>query len=105
MNKVGLGIRLVCTSFLGFIGGVFTMSKHQEQEAQKIKEELFKVIKELQTTKELLKSKDKEISLKIEEALEGEREARVDDRIKYQKRIKTLEAQLNKDGKTNNTTL
>jgi cob(I)alamin adenosyltransferase len=90
MGKIGLGVRLVCTSFLGFIGGVLTMSKHQDHQLQKIKEEFFKVVKELQTTKKLLKSKDEE---------------RIDELLKFEEKIKSLEAQLNKDEKTNDTTL
>ncbi len=103
MSKLGLGVRLVCASFLGFMGGVLMMSKHQEQETQKAKEELVKVIKELQTTRNLLSSKDKDTSTKIEEALENERVKWVDDRSRLTKRIKSLEAQVNKDTNTDNT--
>lgn len=99
MNKLGLGIRLACASVLGFIGGVFAMSKHRENETQKAKEELVKVFKELQKARELLDAKDQEILTKIEEALENEREKTVDNLVKFQKKIKTLEAQLNKNEK------
>lgn len=95
MNKLGLGVRLACASILGFIGGVFTMSKHRERETLKAKEELVKVFKELQKTRELLDAKDREILSKIEEALENEREQTVDNLVKFQKKIKTLEAQVN----------
>ena len=115
MNKLGLGITLVCTSFLGFIGGVFTMSRHQEKETQPEREDTLRLVKELrqiaeeaQKTKNLLEteklSKTKEL-LKVEGLLELEREQRVDDRQKFQKKIKSLEEQLNTDVKTDNTTL
>lgn len=100
MSKLSLGVRLVCASFLGFMGGALMMSKYQEQETQKAKEELVKVIKELQNTKKLLETKDKEISIKIEEALENERETRVDDLLKLTKMIKSFEEKLKAYEKT-----
>lgn len=104
MNKLGIGITIACTSVLSFIGGVLTRSRRQEQEAQKIKNELCKVIGELQKDKELLVSKDEEISMKIDEALETERERWIDDKTRMIKKIKSLELQLSKDEKTNKTT-
>jgi len=103
MIKIGVGVRLVCASVLGFIGGVFTMTKHREQETQKAKGELIKVFKELQRTRELLESKDKEISTKIDEALESEREQTVDNLLKFQKKIKNLESQIEKNEKKDDT--
>lgn len=115
MNKLGLGITLVCTSFLGFMGGVFMMSRHQEKETQPEREDTLHLVKELrriaeesQKTKNLLEaenlSKNEELS-KVEGLLELEKEQRVDDRQKFQKRIKSLEEQLNTKTKADNTTL
>ena len=128
MNKLGLGIILVCTSFVGFIGGVFTMSKHQKQKSEPEREDSLCLVKELrriaeeaQKTKQILETENlskteellskTEALLKAEERLELEKEQRVDDRLKFQKRIKSLEeinelftkAHKNKETKTDNT--